>query len=61
MALFTFYRKRINESEWHFHTRCPKWPERVAYAQKSHRDPGDRLCENCIKLEKAMGGDTDGE
>jgi hypothetical protein len=53
MAIFAAYRQKTDEREWHFHTQCPDWPEK-SYVQKTYREPSDRLCEMCIKLERKM-------
>jgi len=49
------YRKRKDstDSEWHFHTRCSRWPE-TYYIQTRYVDPFELLCPECVRLESAM-------
>jgi hypothetical protein len=48
------YRRRADalDSEWHFHSDCPNWPE-LGSIQIQFLKPnwGDRICAECIKLE----------
>jgi len=53
------YRKHKDSSgtEWHFHTRCSRWPE-TNYIQTRYVDLRDneRLCTECAELEESMSG-----
>jgi hypothetical protein len=51
------YRKRIDslDSVWHFHTRCPEWPETL-FIQTTCLNPDERehLCHQCKVLDAKM-------
>ena len=51
------YRKRKDSSdtEWHFYTRCSRWPE-TDYIQTQYIDlrENERLCTECAELEASM-------
>ena len=51
------YRNRIDslDSEWHFHTECPEWPE-ANFIQTTYLNPDQRehLCDQCKVLDAKM-------
>jgi len=54
------YRKRNDstESEWHFHTRCSRWPE-TDYIQTFYYidlRENERFFTECVKLDAATFG-----
>jgi hypothetical protein len=57
MLYFLVYRKCKNSpnSQWHFNTRSPRWPE-VDFIQVRFVEvkAGERLCQECAKLESEM-------
>ena len=51
------YRKRKAslDSEWHFHTQCPDWPENDFIQTCSLKpDELERICPECCKLNAKM-------
>ena len=51
------YRKRKAslDSEWHFHTQCPDWPENDFIQTRSLKpDELERICPECCKLNVKM-------
>jgi hypothetical protein len=57
--MFSVYRKRKDSpnSPWHFNSHCSRWPE-ADFVQVRFVDAvaGERLCEECAKLEVEMFG-----
>jgi hypothetical protein len=51
--ILAFYRKRRDGPEWHFHTKCSRWPE-TDFVQTRVPPRGEPLCDECGKLEAAM-------
>ena len=53
------YRKAVDslDSEWHFHTQCPRWPE-ANFIQTRFLNPDERrrLCPECKTLDAKMFG-----
>ena len=51
--VFLVYRKYKDsrDTEWHFHTRCSRWPE-TDYIQAHSLDlrENERLCPECVEL-----------
>jgi hypothetical protein len=45
------YRRRAEDSEWHFNSKCPHWPVlgciEIEYLKPAE---GERICAECIKL-----------
>jgi hypothetical protein len=45
------YRRRGENSEWHFDSRCPQWPVLGCIQVESLKpEQGERICAECIKL-----------
>jgi hypothetical protein len=55
--MIVVYRKRKDslESEWHFHTQCPHWPE-TNFIQARFLEPSNsnHICAHCIELDSKM-------
>lgn len=53
------YRRRIDgrDSEWHFRSDCPNWPELGSVKIRFLRpDQDDRICAECSKEEYSTSG-----
>ena len=57
MPMILVYRKHKNsgDRDWHFHTQCPRWPEKD-YDQSRYLEPAEIpwLCRDCLRLESEM-------
>jgi len=57
--MFEVYRKPVDslDSEWHFHTQCPRWPE-ANFIQTRFLNPDERthLCLECKALDAKTFG-----
>jgi len=40
--------------DWHFHAKCPRWPELGLVDIQLFKPEDERLCPECIKLEAAV-------
>jgi hypothetical protein len=54
MALVYRRLKNSLDLDWHFHTKCPRWPELGLVEAQLLKPEGDRLCPECIKLDATM-------
>lgn len=52
MAVAKTYRRRFGSlQDWHFHPKCPDWPE-AEYMEQIEDPPPEQLCQRCLRLEQ---------